>query len=420
MNALIKSAKIIDNNSTFNGETVDILIEKGIISKIGKSLKNPNNIKEYSFEGLHASPGWFDMRANFCDPGHEYKEDLNSGLKAAAKGGFTGVMVMPDTEPSNSTKSGIEYIINKAKGNIVDALPAGSLSHNCEGKEIAEMYDMFSAGAVAFTDNKKSVKSASLLNRALLYSQSFNSLIIDFPNDKELSKGGQINEGVVSTELGLKGIPALAEELMVTRDIYLAEYCNSRIHLANISTKKSVELIKAAKKKGLKITADVNSSHLFLDETALLHFNSNYKVTPPLRTNEDRKALITGVKNGTIDVICSDHTPEDIETKQCEFDNAAFGMINLQTSYAITNSTGKLNTEEIINSLTTQPRAILGLKEVTIKVGDKANITLFNPNEKWELAKEDIVSKAKNTPFIGKELTGKVYGIVNNNKIAVK
>ncbi len=420
MNALIKSAKIIDNNSPFNGKTVDILIENGTISKIEKSIKNINNVKEIDFDGLHASPGWFDMRANFCDPGHEYKEDINSGLKAAAKGGFTGVMVMPDTEPTTSTKSGIDYIINKTENNIVDALPAGSLSHNCEGKEIAEMYDMFSAGAVAFTDNKKSVKSASLLNRALLYSQSFNGLIIDFPNDKELSRGGQINEGVVSTELGLKGIPALAEELMVTRDIYLAEYCNSRIHLANISTKKSVELIKAAKKKGLKITADVNSSHLFLDETALLHFDSNYKVTPPLRTNEDRKALITGVKNGTIDVICSDHTPEDIETKQCEFDNAAFGMINLQTSYAITNSTGKLNTEEIINSLTTQPRAILGLKEVTIKVGDKANITLFNPNEKWELAKEDIVSKAKNTPFIGKELTGKVYGIVNNNKIAVK
>ena len=417
MNALIKSAKIIDKASKFNGKTVDILIEKGVISKIGKSLKNTNNVKEYSFNGLHASPGWFDMRANFCDPGHEYKEDLNSGLKAAAKGGFTGVMVMPDTNPSNSSKSGIEYIINKTKGNIVDALPAGSLSHNCEGNEISEMYDMFSAGAIAFTDNKRSVKSSSLLNRALLYSQSFNGLIINFPNDKELSTGGKINEGVVSTELGLKGIPALAEELIVTRDIYLAEYCNSKIHLANISTKKSVELIRAAKKKGLKITADVNSYHLLLDETELLHFDSNCKVTPPLRTKEDIKALIKGINDGTIDAICSDHTPEDIETKQCEFDNAAFGMINLQTSYAVANSTGKITTETLVDNITSFPRSILGLENPTIKEGEKANITLFNPNEKWELTKEEIVSKSKNTPFIGKELTGKVYGVINNNKI---
>lgn len=417
MNTLIKSAKVIDSNSEFNGQTVDILIEKGIISKVGATLKNINNIKEISFDDLHISAGWFDMRANFCDPGHEYKEDLNSGLKAAAKGGFTGVMVMPDTEPSNSSKSGIEYIINKTKGNIVDAFPAGNLSHNCEGKEIAEMYDMHSAGAIAFTDNKKSVKSSSLLNRALLYSQSFNGLIIDFPNDKELSTGGKINEGVVSTEIGLKGIPSLAEELMVNRDIYLAEYCNARIHLSNISTKKSVALIRAAKKKGLRITADVNSYHLLLDETALLSFDSMFKVTPPLRTKEDIKALIKGINDGTIDAICSDHTPEDIETKQCEFDHAAFGMINLQTSYAVANSTGKITTEDLVSKMTSSPRAILGLENPTIKAGEKANLTLFSPNEKITLNKDDILSKAKNSPFIGRELTGKVYGVVNNNKI---
>ena len=342
MNAIIRTAKIIDSNSKFNGQTVDILIEKGMICEIAKKLVNTNNVQEISYKDLHVSAGWFDMRANFCDPGNEHKEDLNSGLKAAAKGGFTGVMVMPDTTPCHSTKSGIEYIINKTKGNIVDALPAGSLSHNCEGKEIAEMYDMFVAGAVAFTDNKKSIESASLLNRALLYSQSFDGLVIDFPNDKELSNGGQVNEGVVSTELGLKGIPALAEELMVSRDIYLAEYCNAKIHFANISTQKSVELIRTAKKKGLNITADVNSYHLLLNETELLGYDSSYKVMPPLRTKKDINALIKGVNDGTIDVICSDHTPEDIETKQCEFDHAAFGMINLQTSFAVANSTKKI------------------------------------------------------------------------------
>jgi len=419
MNALIKSAKVIDSNSEFNGKTVDILIEKGMISKIGKNIANTNNITEINFDDLHVSAGWFDMRANFCDPGLEYKEDLNSGLKAAAKGGFTGVMVMPDTTPANSSKSGVEYIINKTKGNIVDALPAGSLSHNCEGKEIAEMYDMHSAGAVAFTDNKKSVKSSSLLNRALLYSQSFNGLIIDFPNDKELSNGGKMNEGVVSTQLGLKGIPALAEELMVTRDIYLAEYCNSRIHLSNISTKKSVELIREAKKKGLQITADVNSYHLLLDETELFHFDSNCKVTPPLRTTDDVTALIDGVNDGTIDVICSDHTPEDIEHKQCEFDHAAFGIINLQTSFAAANTNGNIDLEKLIAKITSGPRTILGLENVAIKEGSNANLTLFTPNETWVLNKEDIVSKSKNTPLIDRKLTGKVYGVVNNNQLDI-
>jgi dihydroorotase len=419
MNALIKSAKIVDSHSEFNGQIVDLLIEKGFIAKIGCDLKNPNNVEEIDLKDLHVSAGWFDMRANFCDPGHEYKEDLNSGLKAAAKGGFTGVMVMPDTEPAISTKSGVEYILNKTKENIVEALPAGSLSYQCEGKEIAEMYDMHAAGAIAFTDNKKSVAQSSLLNRAMLYTQSFNGLIINFPNDREISNSGQINEGVVSTELGLKGIPALAEELMVSRDIFLAEYCNSRIHLANITTKKSVELIKAAKKKGIRITADVNSTHLLFEETELLHFDNHFKVTPPLRTQEDILALIGGLKDGTIDVICSDHTPQDIENKQCEFDHAAFGMLNLQTSFAATNTAtqGKLALPDAIAKITSAPRAILGLTKVAITVGAPANLTLFSPTEKWTLRKEDIISKSKNTPFIDKELTGKVYGVINKNQI---
>jgi len=419
MNALIKSAKIVDNNSKLNGKTVDILIEEGIISKIGANIKNPNKIEEINFNDLHVSLGWFDMRANFCDPGHEYKEDLNSGLKAAAKGGFTGVMVMPDAEPAITTKSGVEYLINKSKGNIVDVLPAGSLSHNCEGKEIAEMYDMHSAGAVAFTDNKKSVSKSNLLNKALLYTQSFNGLIINYPCDTEISNKGQINEGVVSTELGLKGIPALAEELMVSRDIYLAEYCNSRIHLSNITTKKSVQLIKEAKKKGLNITADVNSYHLLFDETELLHFDNHYKVNPPLRTKADTKALIGGLKDGTLDVICSDHTPEDIENKQCEFDHSAFGMINLQTSFSAANTAinGQLELADYIAKISSSPREILGLEKLEIKEGEKANLTLFSPREKWILNKTDIVSKSKNTPFIDKELIGKVYAVINNNLI---
>ncbi len=419
MNVIIRSAKIVDPKSKNNGKIVDILIEKGVIQKIGKAIKAPKNCKEISYKGLHVSNGWFDLRTNFCDPGHEYKEDLNSGLEAAAKGGFTGVLIMPDTYPATDCKASVEYIINKTKGNAVDAFPAGSLSHNCDGKEIAEMYDMHLAGAKAFTDNKKSIESASLLNRALLYSQSFGGIIMNFPNNHELSKNGQINEGVVSTKLGLKGIPALAEELMVSRDIYLAEYCNAKIHLTNISTKQSVKLIKEAKKKGIQITADVNAHHLLLNETNLEQFDNNCKVLPPFRTNEDIKALIAGLIDGTLDAICSDHTPEDIENKQCEFDNAAFGMIALQTAFGAANTalSDKLSLEEFIIKITTSPRQILGLKNPEIKEGEKANLTLFNPNLKWSLVKNDIVSKSKNTPLIDKELTGKVFGILNNNQM---
>ena len=419
MNALIKSATIVNSNSSFNGKTVDILIEKGIIKKIAANIKNTENFQEIKQKDLHVSIGWFDFRANFCDPGLEYMEDLNSGLKAAAKGGFTGVMVMPTTNPITDNKSGIEYIKNKTRDNIVNVYPAGALSHQCEGVDIAEMYDMHLAGAVAFTDNKKSISNSSLLTRALLYNQSFGGLVINFPNNNHLFDNGQINEGVTSTRLGLKGIPAIAEEITVNRDIFLAEYCNAAIHLTNISTKKSVQLIKEAKAKGLKITADVNSYHLFLDETSLETFDSNLKVMPPLRTKEDIKALIKGLKEGVLDAVCSDHTPQDIDKKQCEFDHAAFGIINLQTSFAVMNSAlkDKLPLDQMIELISSKPRAILNLNTPKLEVGEEANLTLFSPTEKGMFTAEEIVSKSKNSPFIGQNLTGKVYGIVNQNKI---
>jgi dihydroorotase len=421
MNALIKSATIINTSSPFNGKTVDILIEKGIIKKIAASIKNTEKVQEIKAKDLHVSIGWFDLRANFCDPGFEHKEDLNSGLKAAAKGGFTGVLVMPSTNPTTDTKGGIEYIINKTKNNIVTAYPAGALSVKCEGNEMAEMYDMHSAGAVAFTDNKKSVNNPGLLTRAMLYNQSFNGLVMDFPNDKHLFNNGQINEGITSTRLGLKGIPAIAEELMVIRDLFLAEYCNASIHLTNITTKKSVQLIKEAKAKGLKVTADTNSYHLLLDETELETFDSNLKVLPPLRTKEDIKALIKGIKEGVIDVVCSDHTPQDIENKQCEFDHAKFGIINLQTSFAAMNTAlnGKITLAELVATITTNPRNILKLDVPKLEVGEPANLTLFSPTTPTTLETSDIVSKSKNTPLVGKKLLGKVYGIVNQNKLVL-
>lgn len=419
MNLLIKSAVIVDNNSSLNNQKMDILIEKGAIVKIAKSIKNANNYKEITFPDLHVSIGWFDFRANFCDPGNEHKEDFTSGLKAAALGGFTGVVAMPDSHPVADNKASIEYVINKTANSIVNVYPAGCLSEKAEGKEIAEMYDMHNAGAVAFTDNKKSIENPSLLTRAMLYSKSFNGLIMEFPNEKNIFNKGQINEGVVSTRLGMKGIPSLAEELQVARAIYLAEYCDATIHLTNISAKKSVELIKKAKAKGLKITADVNSYHLLLDESSLENFDSNFKVLPPLRTNDDQKTLIKGLKEGTIDIICSDHTPENIENKKCEFDHAAFGIINLQTSFAVANTAtkGKLDLAELIEKFTIAPRKLLKIETPTIKEKTLANLTLFSPNTETKFTTSEIASKSKNTPFIDKKLTGKVYGVINKNKM---
>lgn len=421
MDILIKSAVIVDNNSNLNGQKMDILIEKGIIVKIAKSIKNSANYKEIAYPDLHVSIGWFDFRANFCDPGNEHKEDFTSGLKAAALGGFTGVVAMPDTYPTIDSKSGIEYVINKTNNSIVNVYPAGCLSEKAEGKEIAEMYDMHNAGAVAFTDNKKSIENPSLLTRAMLYTKSFNGLIMEFPNEKNIFNKGQINEGVVSTRLGMKGIPSLAEELQVARAIYLAEYCDAAIHLTNISAKKSVELIKQAKAKGLRVTADVNSYHLLLDESSLETFDSNYKVLPPLRTKDDQKALIKGLKEGTIDIICSDHTPENIENKKCEFDHAAFGIINLQTSFAVANTAtkGKLDLAELIAKMAIAPRKLLKIETPSIKEKTTANLTLFSPNSETKLATSDIVSKSKNSPFVGKKLIGKVYGVINKNKVLV-
>ena len=276
MNILIKSAKIIDKSSSHNGKKKDILIENGVIKTIGTNINSKKDTKIISSQNLHVSIGWFDMQADFCDPGFEFKEDLVSGSQAAANGGFTGVCVVPSTNPSISTKAEIEYIKTKTKGGIVDIYPIGSLSEKRKGENISEMFDMHKAGAVAFSDDKMPVNNAGLLTRALLYVQNFNSLIIAHCDDKSISNEGVINEGVVSTTTGLKGIPGLAEEVMVARNIFLAEYTNSPIHLANISTKKSVELIKEAKSKGIKVTASTNAYNLTTDEGVLEDFDSNY------------------------------------------------------------------------------------------------------------------------------------------------
>ncbi len=418
MNVLIKKATIVSPGNALNGKVMDVLIEGGIIKSIKQKITPEKNIKEIEAENLHISAGWFDMQVNFCDPGMEYKEDLLSGSKAAMAGGFTGVAVVPSTNPPIHTKAQVEYIKNKSANYLLDIYPLGALSHNVEGKDISEMYDMHLSGAVAFTDDKKAVVDSGLLLRALLYSKNFGGLVLTHCDEKGISNDGQINEGEMSVKLGFKGMPALAEELMISRNLFLAEYTNAPIHISNVSTAKSVELIKQAKAKGIKVTASANIYNLVLDETLLNDFDTNYKLNPPLRTKKDADTLQKALADGVIDVLTSDHRPQDIESKAVEFDHASNGMVGLETAFALINTNkSKVKLDDIIESITSKPRKILNLSEVSIKEGIEANITLFNPELSWKVELNSIQSKSKNTPIIGKQLKGKVLGVINKNQI---
>ncbi|MBI2270373.1 MAG: dihydroorotase [Bacteroidetes bacterium] len=417
MSLLIKSVRVIDPNSPHNGKTVDILIEDGVIQSIAKNI-DKKGVQIFQAGNLHVSPGWFDMQVNFRDPGFEYKEDLNTGTQAAAFGGFTAVACLPSTNPPIHTKSEVEYILNKAKSlkkNGVDVYPIGALSQNLEGKDMAELYDMHLSGAVGFTDGKKTESNAGLLMRGSLYAKNFNGVILTFCDEKSISLGGKMNEGPTSTMLGLKGIPALAEELMVARNINIAEYTESRIHIASLSTAKSVDLVRKAKARKFNITASVNAYSLTLDDSLLKGFETNYKVNPPLRTKADIEALKKGLADGTIDCITSDHSPEDIENKMVEFDHAASGIIGLETMYALLNTNlGKtLSAEELVQKISVNPRTLFNLEVPTIKEESKANLTLFDPELEWTFEEKNIHSKSKNTPLFGTKFKGKALGIYN-------
>ena len=417
MHLLLKSAHIVDPSSPHHGKVADVRIEDGTITAIAQDLA-ANDAEVVEAENLHVSPGWVDMHVNFRDPGHEYKEDLHSGLKAAARGGFTGVTLMPSTYPPLSSKADIEYVKNKAAGHAVDLYPTGTLSQNREGKEMSEMFDMQQAGAIAFTDDKRPVVNPSLMTRALLYTRNFNGLAISFPHDSQMGAHGKMNEGATSTRLGLHGMPTLAEDLQVSRDINLAEYTGARLHFCTISSGRSVDLIREAKAKGLPITAEVAAHNLLLDDSQLEEYDTNLKVFPPLRTNEDIAALKAGLKDGTIDAISSDHTPEDIEHKDVEFDQASFGIASIETAFASANEAvqGTLSTDELVSKFAVRPREILGLAMPSIAEGEKANLTLFDPTGKWTPDRKEWSSRSRNTPFFGRELTGKVLGIINHGQ----
>ena len=418
MKVILQSVTVIDPTSAHHLKVVDIFVQDNLIKEIGKKL-SVAGAKTLDCKGQYVSIGWIDLHVNFCDPGFETKEDILSGLNAAAKGGFVGVALMPNTQPALKSKSEIEYINNKSNSHAVTIYPIGCLSANREGKDLAEMYDMKLAGAKAFSDGNAAVQDAGLMSRAMLYAKGIDSLIISKPEDKNIAQNAQMNEGQMSTLLGMKGNPSLAEELMVSRDIFLAEYQDAKVHFTCISSAKSVELIKAAKKKGLKVTADVSVNHLYFDDTMLETFDTNFKLSPPLRTKEDIKALKQGLKEGTIDAICSQHTPEDIEHKQVEFEYAKEGMIGLQTAFSLALMTleKQMDLSDIIAKFTIAPRAILGLPVQSIAVNQMASLTLFDPNATWKFQSSENVSKSKNSALFNQALKGKVISIINNNQL---
>jgi len=420
MQLLIKNALIVHPASKYHGEITDIFIKNGLIAGFGHHLK-VEATEIFDAAGACVSPGWLDLGAQTGDPGFEHREDFGTATNAAASGGYTAVACLPNTLPAIHSKSEVLYVKNRAKNNLVDFLPIGALSQNCAGKDITEMYDMNAAGAVAFSDGKNTVRDSGILMRALLYVQPFGGVILNHPLDEDIAHGGQMHEGVMSTSLGLHGIPDISEELMVQRDIFLAGYTGSRLHLLNISTAGSVRLIKAAKAKGLDVTASVAAMNLACDDSHLFDFDSNFKVMPPLRGKDDLKALHKGLKDGTIDCITSNHTPLDAEAKNLEFPYAAFGAIGLETAFALSNTylKGVLSTEQLVEKLAIAPRRILGMAVPEIAEGAAADLTVFHPEREWTFSEKDIFSKSKNTPFIGWTFKGKALAIIRKNQFSI-
>jgi len=407
MKTIYKSLKVIDPQSPFHNQVVDIAIENARVIDIASHLEGEGLVFP---KGTFIAPGFFDLHAHFGEPGFETNETLESGTRAALKGGFTGVCLMPDTNPAIDSRQGVEFINARNRNSELAIYPAGTLTLGREGKEMAELYDMQQGGAIAFTDHKRSISDAGLMQRILLYAKGIKARVMTFADTREISHSGLMNEGEMSTLLGIKGVPNLAEYLAIGRDIALCEYLETNLHFSCISTAEGVELIRQAKAKGVSITCDVAAHNLFFTDQDLFDFNTNLKLNPPVRTESDRQALIQGLIDGTIDAICSDHRPESVEAKEVEFDYASKGAIGLESFWGQVYSSLNqyMSLTEMLDRVSIRPRKILGLPIPSIQKGANVSFVIFETESTYEFTKSEIVSKSKNSPVIGRNLQGKV------------
>jgi len=417
---LLKGGKVVDPLSKIN-KVVDVYINKGIVKEVG-----PIDVQEFEgdileCEGKIISPGWLDMHVHLREPGFEGKETIATGSLAAANGGFTGVSCMPNTAPTIDSQEIIQYIKDRSEGFLVDVYPVAAVTKRREGKELSEILELVEQGAVAISDDGNQVMNAEIMRRALEYSKMVDVPVIGHEEDNNMTEGGDINEGFVSTCLGLHGMPAVAEEIMISRDIMLAEYTGGRFHVAHISTARSVDLVRQAKQKGIKVTAEATPHHFVLTDEAVRGYDTNTKMSPPLRTEQDRLALCEGLKDGTIDVIATDHAPHSIEEKEAEYIYAPFGIVGLETALALTLThlvwKNYLTIPMLIGKFAIKPYHILNLMPPTIQKNQKANLTLIDPEKKWKIDPGKFLSKSRNTPFANWEVKGKPFGVINNNQI---
>lgn len=422
MNLLFKDIRVINPSQNLD-EVTNIWIKNGIISSISKNLPNIDNDTEIiNSENFICSPGFYDMHVHFREPGYEYKEDMNSGASSAANGGFTGVLCMPNTNPAIDNPSVVELIKSKTRDLLVDVHVSGALTQNRAGKHLSPMLELNDSGVKMFTDDGTCVMDSEVIRRAFNYASGKDLLISQHCEDHTLTEGFSANDGYNSGKLGLKGYPAVAEEIMLSRDLMLAEYYgNRRYHASHISTEGAVRLIRDAKKRGMNVSCEVTPHHFTLDDGELVKYDTNYKMNPPLRTNKDIAALIEGLGDGTIDCIATDHAPHALHEKYVEFDRAPFGIIGLETALGLSITylvqTGVLSLGQLIEKLSVNPRKILKLPDIKISENEIANLTIFDPEESWKVNKTKFKSKSKNTPYNDCNLKGKPKFTINNFKL---
>lgn len=419
MNILLKNVRVVDPVTTIDEVGLDIEITGGMISQVGKGISSKHEVRDLS--GMIAAPGFFDMHVHLREPGQEYKETIESGTRAAAAGGFTGVCCMPNTEPSISDPFVVSYIKEKAAGNLVDVVICGTMTKSRKGEELAPMEALHKAGVRMVSDDGGAVRSSEIMRRVLEYAKMFDLLATQHCEEHSMTMNAPMNEGKMSTKLGVNGWPTVAEDIIISRDILLTEYVGDvRYHVAHMSTKGAVRLVREAKARGVKVSCEVTPHHFLLTDEAIETHGTLAKMNPPLRTQQDIDAIVEGLADGTIDCISTDHAPHAKHEKETDLNSASFGIIGLETAIpiALTELIHKkrLDWSTLVKKMSVNPRRLLKLQEIRIATGEPANLTIIDPNQDWTFAESDIYSKSNNTPFIGTRFKGRAVGTINNGR----